>query len=128
MDIVIKRFPLVSCMVLKNLDDQTLIRSKEASRQMAQFLENKGFYLILIIKKYKGNFEGLKELWKEVIRKTPIDAIKQLALATQQFFVSNSLLKEMKVAPLHIVVEKGTLELFQFILSKGNNKNPDTVR
>ena len=39
-----KRFPLVNKMVLKNLDNQSLARSKEASWELAIFLENKRFY------------------------------------------------------------------------------------
>ena len=112
MDIVIKRFPFVSYKVLKNLDDKSLVKSKEINRQIAKFVENKRLYLIRIIKLYKWNFEGFEESWKEVINRIPINVMKQLASKTQKLFESDSVQKELKVAPLHIAVEKGTLELF----------------
>ena len=93
------RFPVASEMVLKNLDDPSLKRGKLAGRGMAEFLENEKFYWIRIIKKYIAYFEGHEESWREVVNKTPLDIIKQLAIAVQQFF-KNHLFKEL--APLHI--------------------------
>ena len=86
MDMLCKRFPLVKKKVLNNLDDQSLTRSKEVNRGIAESLEDERFYWIRIIKKYAGNFEGHEESWKEVIYKTPVDIIKQLAIAVKQFF------------------------------------------
>ena len=104
-----------------NLDDQSLTRSKEASRGIAESLEDERFYWIRIIKKYTGNFEGFEESWKEVIHRTPLDIVKQLALAVEEFFKSYT---DKKVAPLHIVAEKGTFQLFQYVITKAKDKNP----
>ena len=79
-DIIRQRFPLVNRMVLYNLDNQSLTKSQEANRGIAEFLDNEKFYWIRIIKKYAGNFEGFEESWKEVIRRTPLDIVKQFAL------------------------------------------------
>ena len=121
MDMLCKRFPLVKKRILNNLDDQSLTRSKEANREIAEFLDNGRFYWIRIIKKYAGNFEGFEESWKEVIPRTPLDIVKQLALAVEEFFKSYSF---KQVAPLHIVAEKGTLQLCQYIITKAKYKNP----
>ena len=115
MDILCKRFPLVVVRVLNNLDDQSLTRSKEASREIAECLDNEKFYWIRIIKKYNGNFEGHEKSWKEVLHKTPVDVVKQLAVAVQQFFESHSF---KKLAPLHIAAEKGSMQLCRHIISK----------
>ena len=82
LDMICKRFPHVSQRILKNLDDQSLIRSKEATRLIAKFLENEKFYWIRIIKKHDKNFEGFQESWKEVLGNSPVDIVKQLATAT----------------------------------------------
>ena len=121
MDMLCKRFPLVKKRILKNLDDQSLARSKEANREVAEFLDNGRFYWIRIIKNYARNFEGFEESWMEVIRRTPLDIVKQLALAVEEFFKSYT---DKKVAPLHIVAEKGTFQLFQYVITKAKDKNP----
>ena len=119
------RFPVASEMVLKNLDDQSLKRGKLAGRGMAEFLENEKFYWIRIIKKYIANFEGHEESWREVVNKTPLDIIKQLAIAVQQFFKLKHSFKGL--APLHIAAEKGTFQLCQYIIAKTSNKNPSAL-
>ena len=81
LDIICKRFPRVSQRILKNLDDQSLKRSKEASRGIAKFLINEKFFWIRITSQHKGNFQGFEESWKQVISKTSINLVKKLATA-----------------------------------------------
>ena len=78
MENFIKRFPVPGGMILNNLDDQSLARSKEANREMAEFIENERFYWIRIIKKYNNN-------WKQIINKTPIEALKELAIESERY-------------------------------------------
>ena len=122
MDILCKRFPLVVKRVLDNLDDQSLIRSKEASRRIAESLDNEKSYWIRILKKHNEKFTGCEESWREVIHKVPIDFVKQLAIAVQQVFKYFWCKKQ--VAPLHIAVEVGSFQLCQYVISKTKNKNP----
>ena len=89
MDMLCKRFPLVIRTVLINLDDQSLTRSKEASREIAEFLDNERFYWTRIIQKYNGHFEGHQESWKEDIRRTPLNVLKQLGVAVQNFLIAS---------------------------------------
>ena len=99
METFYKRFPIASKMVLNNLDDQSLRNSKEASREISEFLDNGRFFWIRIIEKYKDNFNGFEKSWKEVINKTPTDVLKQLAKSVEKFFKTYSF---KQVAPLHI--------------------------
>ena len=101
-------------MELSYENNQSLVIIKEAKREIVQFFKNERFFWIGLITKYNGHFEGYEEAWNEVINKTPIEILKQLAVAVQQFFESYSL---KKVAPLHIVAEKGTHDLSDHILS-----------
>ena len=123
MDKICIRFPSLIQRILSNLDNQSLIRFKEASRKMDHFLNNERSYLIRIIKMYYENFEGHEESWKEAIKKTPFDIVKQLVDAVQQFFKTYPY-KDIRLAPLHVVAEKGSLKLFDYIIKRAKNKNP----
>ena len=108
-------------MVLEKLDNQSLSKSKEASREIAFFLNNERFYWIQIIKNYVKHFEGHEESWREVINKAPINILKEIATAAQKFFKSYSF---KNMAPLHVVAEKGSFQLCQYIIRKTKDKNP----
>lgn len=85
MEILVRRFPLASSMIFKNLDDQSLIRSKEACRSMANHLENGKLIPLRIIKIKVRNANQFKESWKQVVDKISVDIAKQLAVAVQKF-------------------------------------------
>ena len=122
MDHVLRRFPLASEMILKNLDDKSLARSKEASRKIYDVLRNSKFFWIRILNNYSERFEGHEEAWKEVIDKSKIMNIRQLAVGAQKFFQKNYLWK--KIAPLHIAAENNDHLLCIFIVGETTNKNP----
>ena len=123
MDVICKRFPLVNKMVLKNLDNQSLARIKEASQRQAEFLKNQRFNWIRVIKKYNRNFEAFEESWREVINKIPFDVLEQLAVAILKFFKSDV---DMLVQrpPILIAAENGSIDLCRYILTKAKDKNP----
>ena len=85
-------------------------------------MESDRLSLIRIIKIYTGNFEGLEESWNNLIEKVPIDLLKQLSVAVQEFFKYKSFMK--KVSPLQIATEKGSLELCRFIIGVVQGSNP----
>ena len=120
----ILRFSEVGQKILKNLDAKSLVQSKEASRGIDGFLENEKFYFISIIKNYNGYFEGFEKSWVEVIHRTPIQIIKQLAIAVQKHFKKDS--NDYYVPPLAIAGDGDNIdiELCKYIISKTSNKNP----
>ena len=87
-------FPLVSQIVLNNLDDQSLANCKIASKALKEFLENEKFFSIRIIKKYKKNFELFLNSWKKVIHNTPKEVVKEFAGAIQKFFKAGNITNE----------------------------------
>ena len=85
MEEVNQRFPLIAQKILSNVDNESLINFKEAGRNNAKFLEKERFYWIRIIQSYNCLIGECKEVWNEVVSKTPIEIIKKLAVAVHQF-------------------------------------------
>ena len=80
-DVICKRFPHLNQSILKNLDDQSLTRSKEVSRGTTELLYNERFYWIRIIKKYIEHYIGFQESWNQIVYKTSVDMTRQLGTA-----------------------------------------------
>ena len=81
-----RRFPLISQIILNNIDNISLARFREASRENDNFLNSETFYWIRNIKKYSANFEEFQQPWKKVINKTPVEFLKNLAIDMHSFF------------------------------------------
>ena len=87
-------FPLVSQIVLNNLDDQSLANCKIANRELKDFLEDEKLLSIRIIRKYEKNFEFFSDSWKKAIHNAPREIIKELATAVQDFFKKKQTLSQ----------------------------------
>ena len=76
--------------VLKKIENQNLIESKEIKNEGSEkLIESDRHQWIRIIKKYTKNFGGFEESWNEVTRsENPVEILKQLAIAVEQFFES----------------------------------------
>ena len=68
----IRRFPAVAAIIINNLDDQSLVRSKEISKEMGEFIKKERFYWIRIIQKYNHN-------GRQIIKKAHINNLKEIA-------------------------------------------------
>ena len=102
MEDLCQRIPSVAVMIFKNLNNQSLIASKEASSELSQFMHNERFYWIKIIMKHNGCFLELA-LWNKILEKTPADIIRQLADAVQKFFTERVSRRAKQWTPLHII-------------------------
>ena len=126
MEIFSKRFPFVTKNILCNLDDQSLARSKEASKNFAKFLENERFYWIRIIKEFNGKFGNHKKSSNLDINKSPIEDLKQYGMAIQEFFTFYTLTK--KVASVWTTEEKEIMELCEYIIKNAENGQLDLCK
>ena len=126
MEEVNQRFSLITKKILNNVDNESLINFKEAGRNNVAVLEKNRFYWIRIIRRYSCLIGDFQEVWKKVVRKTPIEIIKELAVAVHQFppILSRELhnenecscneTREIRLSPLDFVqrVEKQWHPLF----------------
>ena len=129
MDRIQLRFPTLAENILNNLEDQSLQKYKDSTRDNYDFLTNERFYWIRILKKYNKYFETSKESWKKAISKTPTGDVKKIALAVLKFFHTESeefikmnfCLNEdqlPQLTPLIIAAYDGDLNLFEKMIQK----------
>ena len=123
MEVVCNRFPMIARNIFNNLDNITLISCKESSRELNTFLENEKTIWIRMVGLYNGNFIGFEKSWKQTIEKNSVDNIKQLALATQKFFMDHRRFVD-QWHPLFIAAAEGSLELCNNITEQTGEKNP----
>ena len=117
MDVIVRRFPTVAVNILNNLDDQSLVKLKEANRDSYEFIILERFYWIRILKKYNEQFETNKESWKMSISKKPTGFVKKLAMAVLTYFSEefegDGDLPNEQLTPLIIAAYDGDVNLFQ---------------
>ena len=117
-------FPLVSQIVLNNLDDQSLANCKIANRGLKEFLEDEKLLSIRIIKKHEKNLELFSDSWKKTIHNAPREIVKELATAIKEFFKVRQSRYGKQWSPLHIAAERGLLILGQHITRRTEDNNP----
>ena len=121
-----RRFPLISQIILNNVDDYSLVNFRKASRENTSFLDSERFYWIRNIKKYSANFEEFQDSWKKVINRTSVEFLKDLAIDVHSFFEGLSILQRYKGQwhPLHIGAECGSLPLCEHVVERIGDVNP----
>ena len=92
MEELCKIFPLLSKMVLEDLDDESLTKVQESSKEIYNHHRNERFYWIRIIKKHNRNFNEFADPWRKVIEKTPVEIVKELAMTIRRIFQFHILL------------------------------------
>ena len=130
------RFPTLFTKILKNVNDQGLVKFKETSREMSEFIVKDRFYWISFMKKYNQHFEEFSNAWKLVIEKTPVAIVQKLALDVQRFFTGSrgygrnfgewgdpeqGLAEQW--SPLHVAAETKDVYLLKHIVEKTEDVN-----
>ena len=85
MEELCQRFPSIAQKIMNDVDDKTLINLKESSKITHYFLEKERFYWIRLIQRYNCLIGELRDVWEKVVKKTPAEIIKELAVAVHLF-------------------------------------------
>ena len=119
------RFPLASKTIFDNIDAESLIKSKAASRVLNSTINDERSYWIRIFRKYKMNFKEYSESWRTFAFKSPLEVVKKLANATICEFSKYEFLSiDCQYSPLHIAACQGDLLVYRNIMEKFDEKNP----
>ena len=94
MEELCQRFPLIAQKILNHVDNETLTNLKEIGRNIDDFLGKERFYWLRIIERYNCLIGEHREVWNKVVRKTPVEIIKEFAFAVHQF--PQTMFRELK--------------------------------
>ena len=78
MEDLCKKFPTLVEKIFANLDDQSLVKSLEANKDLTQIFDNQKFFWVRRLTKYNKNFVTFQDSWSKVLKKTPVENIKHL--------------------------------------------------
>ena len=128
------RIPLVAGMILKNLDNQSLMICKESSRRIHKYLTEEKLFSIRIIKEYKNSFIQFQNVWEKVLKKASIEIVQEFVNLFQEFFNprfptddiydGRHKRREKQWHPLWIATICGNLQFCKYIIDKTGNANP----
>ena len=145
MEDLINRIPLIASFVFDELDNQSLLKCTEVSKEINNFMKNEKIFWLRIIQKYGQNlgtplhqvyeeetcpdWNGAKRLplpkhWKKTVDNSPLEFVRELAEATERFFSKRSSRLTKQWHPLFILTDQGLLQLFMYVCEKTGEINP----
>ena len=118
MEDICSRFPHIGVKVLKNVDNSTLIRFRKSSKEIHDFLNGEKFYWLRIFQKYCQMAGSFSEYWEKIMKNTPLEVVKKLAIASFQFSTTFPDKNIRDWSPFHLAAAFGNLELYKWIEEK----------
>ena len=84
-----KRIPFLNKIICKELYEQSLVKFKDTSREIANTLKNDRFYWIRVLRTYNCLRGDFKYFWARVVKRTPAEFVKEIAMCINQFYMSS---------------------------------------
>ena len=125
-DEIFSRFPHLSQAIFNELDNNCLTDCRKVSRTWKNVIDHEKIHWLRRIQNYRGAFEPFLRQWNQVIRRTPIQEIKELCLAVEHFFKVGKKMMNDHYSPLHIASEIGSMELSRRIIETRDYPNNNT--
>ena len=89
MEDLCRRIPLISKTIFEELDDQSFVNFKGASREINSTLKNERSYWIKVLRTYNCLFEDFKKTWTKVVKGTPAEFVAEIVVFIDQFYKDN---------------------------------------
>ena len=125
MDEICIRFSHLSEKIFDSLDNDSIIKCKEASQFWFNYLDGQKFVQIRIIKAKVKQFHSIGETWNKVFIFASTETIMALGIAVNQFYIKDSgLIYYEGLTPIHAAAATGHLLLLTKLQEKGLDKHP----
>ena len=122
-DKMIVKFPHLAQEIFKELDYKSIANCQKVSKIWFGFIDNQKFQCIRKMQEYKESMKYYNGQWNKVMKKTPVQNIKELFVAVELFFEVDPSRMRKQWSPLHIASEYGNLHLYMYIIEKIGNDN-----
>ena len=121
------RIPLILEEINKLLDNKTLTNCMEVSSTFYDVIgdQRSGRFLIARkIQSYLKNSNEFENDWMIVVKKLPIQKLKEFAILVKKFYNAVPKRTKQKWSPMHVAAECGRLDLCKLIVKETSVKNP----
>ena len=125
MEAMILRFPHITGNIFGELDDISMINSKEVCKLWRVFLDEEKVQWYRILQKYAELKVKFRTHWKMVIKNTPAGIIKTLAMGTHKFYEDNPeyVQEKSQFYPISIIAGSGCLNTYLYVEEKYKKMN-----
>ena len=102
MESIFENVPDLGDKIIRELDNQTLVKCREVQRSWYNFVNREKVLWFRMIKNYIGIDNEVLKAWRKVLRKMPITFVTQVAIATQRVHAKKQIKQYL---PIHALVQ-----------------------
>ena len=125
MEDLCRKLPLIKKIIFKELDNQSCVTFKDASRVISNNLKNERFYWIRVLRSHTFVQRNFKDYWAKAIRRTPTEFVKEMVALTEKFCKSKHFnTKITSFSPHDIAAYCGNADLYKHFVEKTHDINP----
>ena len=132
------RFPSIAESIFDELDNQSLVKCREASREWSEFLSSPKFLLMRKIKKTVETRREFRKVWRSVGKKLNTNTILQLEATVTEFFGNDENFagdpqvdvysdidsESYCITPFHVAAGSGNTSLWETLTEKAAEIQP----
>ena len=111
MESIFLKIPDLGEKILKELDNQSLVQSKEVQRSWNNFINEEKVLWIRIIQKCISDVDIYSIAWRKVLTKAPIEFVIHVALATQKYHAKYK--TRVQYSPISVAASDGSLDFYK---------------
>ena len=133
------RFPSIAESIFDELDNQSLVRCREASREWSEFLSSSKFVLMRKIQKTIETRRKFRKVWRSLGKKLSTNTILQLEAAVTEFFGNDENFagdplvdvysdidsESYCITPIHVAARCGNTSLWKTLTEKAAENQPE---
>ena len=129
MEDLCRKIPLISKSIFEELDDQSFVNFKDASREIITNLKNERFYWIRVLRSYNCLFKDFKDSWSRVVNRTPAEFVRRIVVLIDQFYKDDCYAEyATSFPPEHIAAWLGRLDFYKYFVVRTGVINPKEPR
>ena len=129
MEDLCRKIPLISKGIFEELDDQSFVNLKDASREITANLKNERFYWIRVLRSYNCLFKDFKDSWSRVVNRTPAGFVRKIVSLIDQYYKDDCYAEyATSFPPQHIAAFLGKLDFYKYFFVRTGVINPKEPR